>query len=60
MLLLTIGLFAGAALGAVVMAFLAISAYDHGYSDAAHQRSEWKIELQARRQAAERARRVAA
>lgn len=59
MLLLTIGLFAGAALGAIVMAFLAISAYDHGYSDAAHQRGEWRIELQARHQAAEKVRSAA-
>jgi hypothetical protein len=52
MLLLTIGLFAGAALGAVVMAFLAISAYDHGYRDAAQRRNQWRIELQARHHAA--------
>jgi len=43
MLLLTIGLFAGAALGSVVMAFLAISAYDRGYRDAAQRRGEWRI-----------------
>jgi len=59
MLLLTVGLFAGAALMAVVMAFLAISAYDHGYSDAAHQRREWRIELQARHQAGAKARSAA-
>ena len=59
MLLLTIGLFAGAALGTVVMAFLAVSAYDHGYRDAAQRRNEWRIELQARRQAAEKVRSAA-
>lgn len=59
MLLLTIGLFAGAALGAVVMAFLAVSAYDHGYRDAALRRNEWKTELQARHQAAGRVRSAA-
>jgi hypothetical protein len=59
MLLLTVGLFAGAALMAVVMAFLAISAYDHGYRDATQRRGEWRFELQARHQAAERARSAA-
>jgi len=59
MLLLTIGLFAGAALGSVVMAFLAISAYDRGYRDAAQRRGAWRIELRARHQAAERARSAA-
>jgi hypothetical protein len=59
MLLLTIGLFAGAALGSVVMAFLAISAYHHGYRDAAQRRGEWRIELQARHQVAEKARSAA-
>lgn len=59
MLLLTIGLFAGAALGAVVMAFLAVSAYGHGYRDAALRRNEWRIELQARHQAADRVRSAA-
>lgn len=59
MLLLTIGLFAGAALGAVVMAFLAIAAYDRGYDDAARRRGEWRIELASRRQAAEKLRSAA-
>jgi hypothetical protein len=51
MALLTFGLFAGAALGAIVMAFLALAAYDHGYADAARRRDEWRTELRARRQA---------
>jgi hypothetical protein len=59
MALLTVGLFAGAAFGAIVMAFLAIAAYDHGYDDAAHRRGEWRIELQARRQAAKKVRSAA-
>jgi hypothetical protein len=59
MVLLIVGLFAGAALGAIVMAFLAIAAYDRGYADAAHRRGEWRIELDARQQAATKVRSAA-
>jgi hypothetical protein len=59
MALLTVGLFVGAALGAIVMAFLALAAYDHGYADAARRRDEWRTELQARRQADKKVRSAA-
>jgi len=47
-LLLTIGLIAGAAVGAIAMAFLAVAAYDRGYADAFRQRNQWRLELAAR------------
>jgi hypothetical protein len=59
MVLLTVGLFAGAAFGAIVMAFLAIAAYDQGYEDATQRRGEWRIELQARHRPAKKVRSAA-
>ena len=52
MLLLILGLVAGAAVGAIAMAFLAVAAYDRGYADASGRRSEWRLELAARRRVA--------
>jgi hypothetical protein len=57
--LLLVGLFAGAAIGAVGMGFLAVAAYDRGYADASHQRHEWRLELTARRRAANKIRSAA-
>lgn len=58
--LLLIGLVAGAAVGAIAMAFLAIAAYDRGYADAWRQRNDWRLELAVRRGAADRTVRSAA
>jgi hypothetical protein len=51
--LLLIGLVAGAAVGAIGMAFLGIAAYDRGYADAWRRRNEWRLELAVRRGAAD-------
>ena len=48
-LLLTVGLMAGAAVGAITMAFLAVAAYERGYADASTKRDQWRSELAARR-----------
>ena len=48
-LLLTVGLMAGAAVGAITMAFLAVAAYGRGYADASRERDQWRSELAARR-----------
>lgn len=45
MLLLTIGLVAGAAVGSIVMGFLSVAAYARGYADAAQRRDAWRTEL---------------
>jgi len=52
-LLLWVGLVCGAAVGAIAIAFLAAAAYDRGYADAAQRRNEWRVELAARRRAAQ-------
>ena len=52
-----IALFAGGALGAIAMSFLAVAAYDRGYADAVERRRAWSRELTAR-QAAAKQRRV--
>lgn len=48
MLVLTIGLVAGAAVGSIVMAFLSVAAYQRGYADATMRRAAWRSELRAR------------
>lgn len=48
MLVLTIGLVAGAAVGSLVMAFLSVAAYQRGYADATMRREAWRSELRAR------------
>jgi hypothetical protein len=57
--LLLIGLVAGAAVGAVAMALLAIAAYDRGYAEASRRRNLWRLELVARRSAAKKVRSAA-
>lgn len=59
MLLLTIGLVAGTAVGSIVMAFLSVAAYERGYADAAQRRDAWRTELVMRHAARPVARRVA-
>jgi hypothetical protein len=49
--LLLLGLIAGAGIGAIAMAFLAVAAYDRGYADASRGRAEWRRERAARRTA---------
>ena len=50
-----LGMMAGTALGIVVIGFLAVRAYDHGYDEALDRRKAWRGELMARRSAAARA-----
>lgn len=46
---LILAFFAGAAAGAIALAFLASTEYGRGYDDAVHRRNEWRLELAARR-----------
>jgi len=48
----------GTALGIVVIGFLAVRAYDHGYDEAFERRQVWRGELRARQAAAIRAHRA--
>jgi hypothetical protein len=47
-LIFAIGLMAGIALGMIIVGFLAIGAYDRGYSEALERRKAWRTELVAR------------
>jgi hypothetical protein len=51
--------FAGAAAGAIALAFLAVTEYGRGYDDAIHRRNEWRVELAARRSTSHHARSAA-
>jgi hypothetical protein len=57
MLIFALGLMVGTALGIVVVGFLAVRAYDHGYDEALERRKAWRGELVARQTAAGRAQR---
>jgi predicted membrane chloride channel (bestrophin family) len=57
MLIFALGLMVGTALGIVVVGFLAVRAYDHGYDEALERRKAWRGELVARQTAAVRAQR---
>jgi len=48
MLIFAIGLMAGIALGMIIVGFLAIGAYERGYSEALERRKAWRTELVAR------------
>ena len=48
MLIFALGLIAGVALGVLVVGFLAVGAYNKGFSDAQERRKAWKTELVAR------------
>ena len=49
-----IGLMIGVAFGVTVVGFLAVGAYDRGFSEAIHRRKAWRTELVARQAAAQR------
>ena len=49
-----IALMAGVALGMIIVGFLAIGAYDRGYTDALERRKAWRGELIARQVVAAR------
>ena len=55
MLVFALGMMLGTALGIVVVGFLAVRSYDHGYSEALDRREAWRGELLARQTAAIRA-----
>ena len=48
MLLFAIGLMAGVAVGMIIVGFLAIGAYDRGFTAALERRKAWRGELVAR------------
>ncbi len=48
------GLIIGVALGVVIVGFLAIGAYERGFSEALHRRKAWRAELVARQAVAQR------
>lgn len=52
MLIFALGMMLGTALGIVVVGFLAVRSYDHGYSEALERRKAWRGELVARQSAA--------
>lgn len=54
MLVFALGLIVGTALGIVVVGFLAVRSYDHGYTEALERRKAWRGELVARQTAAMR------
>jgi hypothetical protein len=54
MILFAIGLMAGVALGMIIVGFLAIGAYDRGFTDALERRKAWRGELIARQVVAAR------
>jgi hypothetical protein len=59
MLIFGLGLMIGVALGIIVVGFLAVRSYEHGYDEAFERRKAWRGELMARQTAAIRAHRGA-
>ena len=55
MLVFALGMMLGTALGIVVVGFLAVRSYDHGYTEALDRRKAWRGELVARQDASIRA-----
>ena len=55
MLIFALGMMLGTALGIVVVGFLAVRSYDHGYDEALERRKAWRGELVARQTASIRA-----
>ena len=51
---LLVGLVIGSAFGVTVTGFLAVGAYDRGYTEALERRKAWRAELVARQAAAHR------
>jgi hypothetical protein len=60
MLIFGLGMVIGVALGIIVVGFLAVRSYEHGYDEALERRKAWRGELTARQAAAIRAHRGAA
>lgn len=58
MLIFALGIMAGVALGVLVVGFLAVGAYNKGFSDAMERRKAWRTELVARKDVGIRAMRV--
>jgi len=58
MLIFALGIMAGVALGVLVVGFLAVGAYNKGFSDAMERRKAWRSELVARKDVSIRAMRV--
>jgi hypothetical protein len=59
MLIFALGMMVGTALGIIVVGFLAVRSYDHGYTEALERRKAWRGELVARQTAAIRSHRSA-
>lgn len=59
MLIFGLGLVLGVALGIIVVGFLAVRSYEHGYDEALQRRKAWRGELMARQAAAIRVHRGA-
>jgi hypothetical protein len=59
MLIFALGMMVGTALGIIVIGFLAVRSYDHGYTEALERRKAWRGELVARQTAAIRSHRAA-
>jgi len=55
MLIFALGIMAGVALGVLVVGFLAVGAYNKGFSDAMERRKAWRTELVARQNVSLRA-----
>jgi hypothetical protein len=55
MLIFALGMMLGTALGIIVVGFLAVRSYDHGYTEALERRQAWRGQLAARQTAAVRA-----
>lgn len=53
---IVVGLMVGVAFGLTVVGFLAVGAYDRGFSEALHRHKAWRTELVARQAVAHRGR----
>lgn len=58
MLIFALGLMAGVTLGVLVVGFLAVGAYNKGFTEAMEGRKAWRTELVARKDVAVRAMRA--
>ena len=59
MFIFALGLVLGTAVGIIVVGFLAVRSYDHGYAEALERRKAWRGQLVARQTAAIRAHGIA-
>ena len=58
MLIFALGMMLGVALGIIVVGFLAVRSYGHGYDEALERRKAWRGELVARQAVAVRSQRA--